>query len=88
MKAVFDTVGEKKSCITMSNLGKVSLPDEMIPYVDRFDFILGVQATAPHNCGVYPTVTPFILTLSETPASPSSSIASTNHSKSSALAQR
>ena len=52
MKAVFDTVGEKKSCITMSNLGKVSLPDEMIPYVDRFDFILGVQATAPHNCGV------------------------------------
>ena len=24
----------------------------MIPYVERFDFILGVQATAPHNCAV------------------------------------
>ncbi len=52
MKAVFDAVGEKKSCITMSNLGKVSIPDEMLPYVKRFDFILGVQATAPNNCGV------------------------------------
>ncbi len=52
MKAVFDTVGEKKSCITMSNLGKVDLPSEMIPFIERFDFILGVQATAPHNCGV------------------------------------
>lgn len=52
MKAVFDAVGEKKSCITLSNLGKVSIPDEMTPWVDRFDFILGVQATAPNNCGV------------------------------------
>jgi hypothetical protein len=24
----------------------------MQPYVERFDFILGVQATAPYNCGV------------------------------------
>lgn len=52
MKAVFDAVGEKKSCITLSNLGRVSVPDEMVPYIDRFDFILGVQATAPNNCGV------------------------------------
>ncbi len=52
MKAVFDAVGEKKSCITMSNLGRVAVPDEMTPYIDRFDFILGVQATAPNNCGV------------------------------------
>lgn len=52
MKAVFDTVGEKKSCITMSNLGKVDIPDEMKPFVERFDFILGVQATAPNNSAV------------------------------------
>ncbi len=52
MKAVFDVVGEKKSCITLSNLGNVALPDEMTPYVERFDFILGVQATAPNNCAV------------------------------------
>ena len=52
MKAVFDSVGERKSCLTLSNLGDVRLPDEMIPYVETMDFILGVQATAPYNCGV------------------------------------
>lgn len=52
MKAVFDMVGERKSCLTMSNLGVVRVPEEMQPYVKRFDVILGVQATAPYNCGV------------------------------------
>ncbi len=52
MKAVFHAVGERKSCLSLSNLGKVTLPEEMLPYVERMDFILGVQATAPHNCGV------------------------------------
>ena len=52
MKAVFDRVGERKSCLTMSNLGAVRVPAEMEPYVKRFDVILGVQATAPYNCGV------------------------------------
>lgn len=52
MKAVFDTVGECKSCLTLSNLGAVALPEEMLSYVERMDFILGVQATAPYNCGV------------------------------------
>ena len=52
MKAVFDTVGECKSCLCLSNLGVVHLPEVMAPYVDRMDFIIGVQAKAPHNCGV------------------------------------
>ena len=52
MKAVFDSVGERKSCISLSNLGAVELPEAMLPYVERMDFILGVQATAPYNCGV------------------------------------
>ncbi|MBQ8830169.1 MAG: hypothetical protein IJ017_01050 [Oscillospiraceae bacterium] len=52
MKAIFDTVGEKKSCLTMSNLGFVQLPEIMKRYIKRFDFILGVQAAAPYNCGV------------------------------------
>lgn len=52
MKAVFNSVGERKSCLCLSNLGAVTLPDEMRPYVTRMDFILGVQAAAPHNCGV------------------------------------
>ena len=52
MKAVFQSVGERKSCLSMSNLGAVKMPDVMLPYVERLDFILGVQATAPYNCGV------------------------------------
>lgn len=52
MKLVFRAVGERKSCLSLSNLGAVRLPEEMRPYIDRFDFILGVQATAPYNVGV------------------------------------
>lgn len=52
MKAIFDAVGECKSCLSLSNLGAVKLPEEMIPYIERMDFVLGVQATAPYNCGV------------------------------------
>lgn len=52
MKAVFDTVGECKSCLCLSNLGNVKLPEVMEQYVRRMDFIIGVQARAPHDCGV------------------------------------
>lgn len=52
MKAIFDSVGEKKSCLTMSNIGQVKVPEEMGAHIKRFDFILGVQAAAPYNCGM------------------------------------
>ncbi|MBE6626160.1 MAG: hypothetical protein E7628_03115 [Ruminococcaceae bacterium] len=52
MKAVFDTYGERKSCLSLSNLGLVKLPTVMEQYVERMDFILGVQAAAPYNCGM------------------------------------
>lgn len=52
MKAVFMAVGERKSFMSLSNLGAVQVPEEMKPYITRMDFILGPQASAPHNCGV------------------------------------
>ncbi len=52
MKAVFAAVGERKSCLAFSNLGAVKLPEEMYPYVERMDFVLGVQATAPYDCAM------------------------------------
>lgn len=52
MKAVFDSVGEKKSCLSLSNLGQIKVPRIMGDYIKRFDFILGVQAAAPYNCGM------------------------------------
>ena len=36
----------------MSNLGKITLPEIMEKYVQRFDFILGSQSVAPYNCGM------------------------------------
>ncbi len=52
MRAIFDAVGERKSCLSLSNLGQVKLPAEMAAYVTRMDFILGVQASGVGNCGV------------------------------------
>lgn len=52
MRAVFDAVGERKSCLSMSNLGDVKLPEVMKPYIERMDFILGIQAQSPSNCGM------------------------------------
>lgn len=52
MKAIFDSVGERKSCLTLSNIGRITLPESMQNYIQRFDFILGVQAAAPYNCGM------------------------------------
>lgn len=52
MKAIFDAVGERTACLSLSNLGKIQVPENMQKYIERFDFILGVQATGPYNCGV------------------------------------
>ena len=52
LKIAFWAVGERKFCLSLSNLGNVKLPPEMVQYIDRMDFILAPQASAPHNCGV------------------------------------
>lgn len=49
MKLIFNAVGEKKSCFSFSNLGLVKTPQEFTNYVQRLDFVLGVQASAPYN---------------------------------------
>ena len=52
MKTVFNLFGERKSTLSVSNLGVVKIPDAMKPYVDFFDFVLSVQSTAPYNAGM------------------------------------
>jgi hypothetical protein len=52
MKIVFRLFGEKKSTLSLSNLGVVRLPGNMADYIDRFDFVLSVQSDAPYNVGV------------------------------------
>ena len=53
MKMIFNSVGEKKSCLSFSNIGRIRVPEIMEQYVERFDFILGPQAQAPYNCSAY-----------------------------------
>ena len=52
MKMVFLAVGERKSMLSVSNLGNIVLPEEMQRFVDRFDVVLGVQLSAPYNAGI------------------------------------
>lgn len=52
LRIAFNTVGETKVCLAMSNLGAVDIPSEMKPYIQRFDFILGAPALTPVNCGI------------------------------------
>ncbi len=52
MKIFFLLFGEKKSTMTLSNLGIVKLPSEMERFVKRVDFNLATQASGPYNAAV------------------------------------
>ena len=52
MRLVYSLSGESKGCLNISNMGVVKLPEAMAPYVERFDFIIGVQYSYPNNCSV------------------------------------
>ncbi|MBO5778480.1 MAG: hypothetical protein J6R82_02815, partial [Clostridia bacterium] len=49
MWTIYRVVGERASSLTISNLGNVTLPDEMKPYVTGIDFILGMQSILPYS---------------------------------------
>lgn len=44
--------GEDKYSSTISNLGEFKMPEEMKPYIERADFILGRPYIMPTNCAV------------------------------------
>lgn len=52
MRGVYSTSGERKGCITLSNLGQMAIPPDAEKYVQRFEFIIGVQRAYPNNCSV------------------------------------
>ncbi len=49
MWTIYRVVGERASSLTISNLGNVTLPDEMKPYVTGVDFVLGMQSILPYS---------------------------------------
>ncbi len=52
MRAIYAASGEKKGCINISNMGTITVPPEMEKYIERFEFIIGVQLSYPNNCSV------------------------------------
>ncbi|MBQ6569561.1 MAG: hypothetical protein IJL87_04840 [Clostridia bacterium] len=52
MRAVYSARGEKRGCINISNLGQSDMPAQYAEYIERFEFIIGVQQTYPNNCSV------------------------------------
>ncbi|HEX3038057.1 MAG TPA: alcohol acetyltransferase [Oscillospiraceae bacterium] len=51
----FDIFGENKKTITLSNLGKILLPQDMYEYVQQFEAVLYTTPKSPINCGVCST---------------------------------
>lgn len=52
LRTAFHFWGENNSALSLSNLGTIELPEEMVPYVKRVDFLLGVRSKTPYNCGI------------------------------------
>ena len=52
MDAVYRRCGESGGCLNISNLGELSLPEAVAPYVERLEFIIGPQRSYPNNCSV------------------------------------
>ena len=52
LRMIYAAAGECKGCLNISNLGSVELPEIMGSYVERLEFIIGVQYTYPNNCSV------------------------------------
>ena len=52
MDAVYRRSGESGGSLNISNLGQITLPEIMQPYVKRMEFIIGPQRSYPNNCSV------------------------------------
>ncbi|MBO4406069.1 MAG: hypothetical protein J5849_00075 [Clostridia bacterium] len=52
MDLVYLRSGENGGCLNVSNLATLELPEAMIPYVERAEFIIGPQRSYPNNCSV------------------------------------
>lgn len=52
LKFAEDRFGEESSCISLSNLGEMVLPDEIAQYVEEYQFMLTPRKKSPYNCGI------------------------------------
>ncbi len=52
LRFINDNFGECNSCISLSNLGNVSLPQQLDEYIESMQLILTPRRKSPYNCGV------------------------------------
>lgn len=52
MDAVYRRSGESGGCLNISNITNLPLPEVMLPYIERMEFIIGPQRSYPNNCSV------------------------------------
>lgn len=52
VRLIHQITGERNSCISLSNLGIETMPEEMNQYVEGIDFILTPKIKSLYNCGV------------------------------------
>ncbi|MBR6800928.1 MAG: hypothetical protein IKM61_04180 [Eubacteriaceae bacterium] len=52
LRFINDKFGECNSCISLSNLGNISLSSELDEYVENMHLILTPRRKSPYNCGV------------------------------------
>jgi len=52
MRLTYKFVGESRSTISLSNLGRMNLPEEMHKQMERFDFMIGRSRFTNVNCAV------------------------------------
>lgn len=52
IKSVYNKIGEPALSMTLSNLGKVVMPEKTFPYIDHFEFILSSTYLIPINMAI------------------------------------
>jgi len=52
MKSAYGLLGEALNSFSISNLGKVNLPKDMIPHISHYQFIIGASYETPKNLSI------------------------------------
>ncbi len=52
MRLAYQFFGESNSSVTITNLGNLTLPEQMRPFVKKLDVVLTPRASSPYGCAV------------------------------------
>lgn len=52
LRIIFHFYGERNSCMSISNLGEITYPEELSQYIERVDFALTPRRDTACNCGI------------------------------------